>query len=338
MYYASGIDYKNTMNNAYRLCVLFNTSELIEQNEAYWLPTDGDNLMCLQVTPRCYETSDFITLFERYAYKSLYTTAELSEIDSLITKLNKGIVNSDSEYLNCAGRLYDLFERSLKYSAYRDLIETAESELEIDREDIKIPVENCFKNGEQRYMNGNDYILTVGEPHYVVFYNEQYTDFGTVGMSLSNTASKFENLSENETPTFDEDGLLFATHTAPYTKSLRECEKFINNLNHRIYTPEEIVTLRSEFNRIKESGNDEWYLDDKNNCAKLISLLDRQAEYEATMKLLRSAEKLGMPEEILWVECYRPELKDTVVIHANEYKQLYQSDKTKNKVKIQKEQ
>lgn len=67
MYYASGIDYKNTMNNAYRLCVLFNTSELIEQNEAYWLPTDGDNLMCLQVTPRCYETSDFITLFERCA-------------------------------------------------------------------------------------------------------------------------------------------------------------------------------------------------------------------------------------------------------------------------------
>lgn len=55
------------------------------------------------------------------------------------------------------------------------------------------------------------------------------------------------------------------------------------------------------------------------------------------MKLLRSAEKLGMPEEILWVECYRPELKDTVVIHANEYKQLYQSDKTKTKEKIQKE-
>lgn len=86
-----------------------------------------------------------------------------------------------------------------------------------------------------------------------------------------------------------------------------------------------------------EIGNEEWYLNE-DNSEKLMSLLDRQAEYEATMKLLRSAEKLGMPEEILWVECYRPELKDTVVIHANEYKQLYQSDKTKNKVKIQKEQ
>lgn len=337
MYYASEIDYKTTMNNAYRFCVLFNTSELIEQHEAYWLPTDGDNLMSIQVTPRFEETSDYITFFERDAYKALYTTAELSEIDNFLTKLKECNYSSDSEYMNCTGRLFALFERSLKYSAYRDLIETAESELEIDREDIKIPVENYFKNGEKRYMNGNDYILTGGEPHYVVFYNEQYTDFGTVGMSLSNTASQFENLPENETPTFDEDGLLFATHTVPYTKSLRECEKFINNLNHKIYTPEEIITLRNEFNRIKESGNDEWYLDDKNNCAKLISLLDRQSEYEATMKLLRSAEKLGMPEEILWVECYRPELKDTVVIHANEYKQLYQSDKTKTKEKIQKE-
>lgn len=46
-----------------------------------------------------------------------------------------------------------------------------------------------------------------------------------------------------------------------------------------------------------EIGNEEWYLNE-DNSEKLMSLLDRQAEYEATMKLLRSAEKLGMPEEI----------------------------------------
>lgn len=126
MYYASGIDYKNTMNNAYRLCVLFNTSELIEQNEAYWLPTDGDNLMSIQVTPRFEETSDYITFFERDAYKALYTTAELSEIDNFLTKLKECNYSSDSEYMNCTGRLFALFERSLKYSAYRDLIETSE--------------------------------------------------------------------------------------------------------------------------------------------------------------------------------------------------------------------
>lgn len=31
MYYASGIDYKNTMNNAYRLCVLFNINKEREE-------------------------------------------------------------------------------------------------------------------------------------------------------------------------------------------------------------------------------------------------------------------------------------------------------------------
>ena len=46
-----------------------------------------------------------------------------------------------------------------------------------------------------------------------------------------------------------------------------------------------------------EIGNEEWYLNE-DNSEKLMSLLDMQAEYEATMKLLRSAEKLGMPEEI----------------------------------------
>lgn len=46
-----------------------------------------------------------------------------------------------------------------------------------------------------------------------------------------------------------------------------------------------------------EIGNEEWYLNE-DNSEKLMSLLDRQAEYEAIMKLLRSAEKLGMPEEI----------------------------------------
>ena len=78
MYYASEIDYKTTMNNAYRFCVLFNTSELIEQHEAYWLPTDGDNLMSIQVTPRFEETSDYITFFERDAYKALYKIGRAS--------------------------------------------------------------------------------------------------------------------------------------------------------------------------------------------------------------------------------------------------------------------
>lgn len=338
MYYATEIDYKSTENNAFYYCVLFTTSELIEQKKAFWLPTDGYNLMCLQVIPHFEEVNDCITFFERNTWYSLYTTEELEEIDNLLTNLKERISTyTDFELSECFEKFSDFADRSIKYDAYRDLIETAESELGIAKKDIIIPFGNCFKNGEKRSMNGDDFIAAGKPPYYVAFYNTKYTDFGTVGMSLRHTLNKFDNLAQDEMPSFDEDGLLFSIYIASYTKNLQECEKFINNLNHKIYTPEEIVTLRNEFNRIKENGDDEWYLDNNNNCETLIYLLDRQSEYEATMKLLRSAEKLGMPEEILWVECYRPELKDNVIIHANEYKQLYQSDKAKNKEKIQKE-